>query len=96
MEALPLASLLRALLALVFTVSLLLVGAWAWRRYAGRLGLPALPGAAGRVRLVESKRLTATLSIHIVRVDETEHILATNAAQTTVIGQRKAAKSRKV
>lgn len=86
---------IRALAALAATLGLLLTLAWAYRRYGKQLGLPQNQNNS-RIHAVESKRLDAHTTLHLVRVDGTEHLIATTAAQTTVISTHPAAKAGKV
>lgn len=92
-------ALLRALLSLVATLSFMLLLAWGWRRFGHRLGLPGTliaPRPAKRLQALETLRLNPHTTLHIVKHDDTEHLIATTAAQTTIIHTRPAKKSGRV
>jgi flagellar biogenesis protein FliO len=88
---------IRSLLALVFTLAFMLVLAWAARRYGGRLGMPATAGerARHRLQLLESKRLNQHLTLHLVQLDDTEHLLASTATSTSLITTNPTGKGKK-
>lgn len=70
---------LRAMAALVATLSLALLGAWAARRFNWTTPLsPA--GAPRRMRLVESLALDPRRRLVLVRLDDREHLLLLSAS----------------
>lgn len=86
-------ALLRALASLCATLGLIILLAWVWRRYgqpfSHKLGLTqSSESVAPRLMILESKRLSQTTSLHLVKDGDTEHLIATTAAQTTLISTR--------
>jgi len=80
---------LRAGAALIATLSLALLGAWAARRFdwAPRLGQP---GGARRLRLVESLALDPRRRLVLVRLDGQEHLLLLSAGGDRVVAAQPA------
>ena len=97
----PTLALLRALASLSFTLGLLVIAAWVWRRYgqhfSAKLGLTGR-GAAPQRRLavLETQRLNQHTTLHLVQLDDTELLLSTTAAQTTLIHTTTKPKTAKV
>lgn len=94
----PVLAITRAVASLCVTLGLMVLLAWAWRRYGqpfshklGLAGQAAVP--TNRLTVLETKRLTPTTTLHLIRDGDTEHLLATTAAQTTLIHTRPAAPS---
>lgn len=78
----------RAVAALGLTLGLLLGGAWLARRYGWNGQLPTPTKSPKRIQILEKTALTPQTSLHLVKLDDTEHLLAVSAAQTTVIHSR--------
>lgn len=69
---------LRFLAALAATLGLLLIAAWALRKYGHRLGGFALSGIqaqAKRLTVVETLALGPRQRLTLIRCDQTEHLL---------------------
>ena len=88
-------TLLHALGSLALTLALLLGAVWAYQNLGPRLQLwLKQPGRARwqlplppppRLVVKESRRLSPTTTLHLVALDNTEHLIAVTNAQTTVI-----------
>lgn len=83
------ALLTQALLALAATLALMLAGVWLVRRFGPQWGLPLLPARPAkqpRLKLMETLRLSPTLSLHLVQLDDTEHLIAANNTHVSSLG----------
>ncbi len=89
-------SFLRAITSLAVTLALVVLAGWLVRRYGLSFGKVASKQAEGRLTVLETKRLNQHTTLHRVRNGDEEHLIATTAAQTTVISTRKAPKTAKV
>ena len=79
---------LRFLAALGATLGLLLLAAWALRKYGHRLGTFGVPGAdrpQRRLEVVESLALSPRQRLMIVRRDDREHLIALSPDRAEVI-----------
>lgn len=66
---------LRFFLAFAFVLGLIGVGAFALRRFGGRLGMPVTMGATKRLKVVEIAPLGPRHRLVLVRRDAVEHLL---------------------
>lgn len=89
-------SFLRAITSLAVTLALVVLAGWVVRRYGLTFNRVAIKKAETRLNVQETKRLNQHTTLHLVRNGDEEHLLATTAAQTTVISTRKVAKPAKV
>ncbi|RYG62264.1 MAG: hypothetical protein EON60_00355 [Alphaproteobacteria bacterium] len=89
-------SFLRAITSLALTLSLVVLVGWAVRRYGLTFGNFKPKKTETHLQVIETKRLNQHTTLHLVRLADEEHLLATTAAQTTVISTRKAPKPGKV
>lgn len=82
----PALTILRAVLSLCATLGLIVLCGWVWRTYGQNWNWPrpAVPPAR-RLQVLETRRLNQHTTLHLVRLDHTELLLATTAAQTTLI-----------
>ncbi len=87
-------SFLRAITSLALTLALVVLAGWVVRRYG--LNVKTAKPTTSQLGVLETKRLNQHTTLHLVRHGDDEHLLATTAAQTTVISTRKAAKPAKV
>jgi flagellar biogenesis protein FliO len=83
-------SLIRAVASLSFTLALIVLVGWAWKRYGqGVTTTLTAPRTASRLRKTESLRLSQTTTLHLIQLDDTEHLIATTGQQTTVLHTQK-------
>ena len=87
---------LQAFSALALTLALLVGCAWAFKTFGHRLGLNTTTPTTKRLKIIEKTTLNPQTTLHLVQLDDTEHLLATTAAQTTVISSHPVKKSAKV
>jgi flagellar biogenesis protein FliO len=84
------ATLTQALLALAATLALMLGAVWLIRRFGPQLGLPLLPVRPSkqtpRLKHLETLRLSPTLALHLVRLDDTEHLIAASGTHVSNLG----------
>jgi flagellar biogenesis protein FliO len=71
---LPFPSLARLVIAFLLTVGLALGGAWALRRW--RPSFISSRSSAGRIRPLERRALSATLTIHLVEIEGVRFVVA--------------------
>jgi flagellar biogenesis protein FliO len=90
-------SFIRAIVSLSVTLGLIVLVGWVWKNY-GQTFIAFTPKAktTPRLNVLESRKLNPTTTLHLVRHDDTEHLIATTSAQTTLISTRSLAKSSKV
>jgi flagellar biogenesis protein FliO len=84
-----LALLTQALLALAATLALMLGAVWLVRRFGPQLGLPLLPARPAkqpRLKLTETLRLSPTVTVHLVQLDDTEHLIAASGTHVSSLG----------
>lgn len=84
-----LAIITQALLALAATLALMLGAVWLVRRFGPQWGLPLLPARPTkqpRLKLTETLRLSPTLTLHLVQLDDTEHLIATSGTHVSSLG----------
>lgn len=86
----PTLAIFRALASLCVTLGLIVIAAYVWRRYGqqftGKLGLgTGTVARQRRLNIIESQRLSQTTTLHLVQLDDTELLVSTSAAQTTLI-----------
>ncbi|PZP38625.1 MAG: hypothetical protein DI585_06860 [Pseudomonas fluorescens] len=90
---------LRAFVSLCVTLGLIVLLGWAWKRYgqpfSHKMGLSET-APARRLNVIESRRLNPTTTLYLVNEGDAEHLIATTAAQTTLISTRKLAKPAKL
>jgi flagellar biogenesis protein FliO len=75
-------TLLRALISLCITLGLLVILAWAWKRWGSGFKLPT---PSSRLSVIETKRLSAQTTLHLIKLDDTEHLIATTPTGTTIL-----------
>ena len=83
------ATLTQALLALAATLALMLGAVWLIRRFGPQLGLPLLPARPTkqpRLKLTETLRLSPTVTLHLVQLDDTEHLIAASSTHISSLG----------
>lgn len=76
---------LNFILALVFVLGLIGLCAWAYRRFAGGMGLGRRLGGQGRLDVVEVRPLDARRKLVLVRRDRTEHLLLLGPTSECVV-----------
>ncbi len=80
---------LRALASLSVTLGLIVIVGYLWRRYGShvshRLTLAPGPKPRRRLNILESQRLSPTTTLHLIKLDDTELLISSTNAQTTLI-----------
>lgn len=85
---------LRAITSLAVTLALVVLAGWVVRHYG--LSFRPARAAQGTIHVQETKRLNQHTTLHRITCGDDEHLIATTAAQTTVISTRKVPKPAKV
>lgn len=92
-DTLGMLAVVRALAALGVTLGVLLGTAWLAKRYGWAGALSVARKTETRIRILEKTALTAQTSLMLVEEGDRQHLLAVNAAQTTVIHSRTVVKA---
>ena len=69
--------------ALAFTLGLIIIAAWAYRRYGA--GLQLAPTKTSRLKVLEKRPLGATTTLYLVQHDIHEHLLSVTNGHTTLL-----------
>ena len=82
-------SFIRAIASLSVTLGLIVLAGWVWKNY-GQSWATFTPKSrpAPRLTVIETRRLNATITLHLVQEGDTEHLIATSSGHSTVVSSK--------